>query len=488
MRFPESAWFRHGIWLTVMFGVMAGLHGAMPYFFDADTGYHLAVARLTAEHGILQAFPWTPFSWIADNYADKEPVFHWLLVPLVGLAPALAAGIAGTVLATVVLATLYVLLVKERVPDAGWWAILPLAASSAFVFRLALVRPHLLSIALALVISWSAARERWLVLAAACFLFPLCYTAWHLPVVLIVIVEVARWVSEREIKWRALFAGFAGLAAGIVVHPNFPANLELFWIQNVTVLLGTVWTERAGFEMGREFEPFNLASLILYMLLPAALLAAAAVFAWRKRHEDVLPPALAAITVGFFIITLRTQRFIEYLVPFTVFTLAVAWRPRVERRVVPALIAVGVIWIGLFARYPLELLRVRENAFPPTVAAELRAIVPEGEQVVTCGWEFTGEMMLALPERKFMVALDPVFFAMKDSDLYRLWFDTIHEPMPDAASVLRENFAARYVICQRVRKWGPIIETLNADSEAAFRGIHGKWVVFELLPPRARIN
>jgi hypothetical protein len=486
MRFFESVWLRHGVWLAVMFGLVGGLHGAMPYFFDGDTGYHLAVARLTAEHGILQAFPWTPFSWMADHYADKEPVFHWLLVPLAGLAPALAAGIAGTVFGTGVLATLYVLLVKERVPDAGWWTVLSLAASSAFIYRLALVRPHLLSIALALVISWSAARKRWLVLAVACFLFPLCYTAWHLPVVLIVIVEAARWISTRQIEWRAGLIALAALAAGIAIHPNFPANLELFWIQNVTVLIDTVWADRAGFDMGREFEAFNLVSLVLYALLPTALMAAGAVFAWRKRHEDVLPVALAAIGVGFFIVTLRTQRFIEYLVPFAVFALAVVWRPPAHRRVAPFLVATGAIWIGLVARYPFELLFKREDAFPPAVAAELRAIVPEGEQIVTCDWAFTGEMMLALPERKFMVALDPVFFAMKDEGLYQLWFETIHEPLPNAASVLRQKFAAGFVMCQNIRRWTPLIKTLDADSQATFRGVHGKWIVFELPAQRVR--
>lgn len=486
MRFSKSAWLGHGTWIAVLFGLLAGLHVAMPHFFDADTGYHLAVARLTAEHGILQAFPWTPFSWLADHYADKEPLFHWLLVPVAGLAPALAAGIAGVVLGTGVLAILYLLLVTERVPASGWWAILPLAASSAFVYRLALVRPHLLSIALALVISWSAVRARWLVLAVACFLFPLCYTAWHLPVVLIVIVEAARWISVREIEWRSAPVALAALAVGILLHPNFPQNLELFWIQNVTVLVGTVWAERAGFEMGQEFEPFDPVGLFLYMLWPTVLMLGAAAFAWRRRQQDVLATALAALAIAFFVISLRTQRFIEYFVPFSVFALAVGWRPAVERRVAPFLVLVGTLWIGLVARDPIERLLTRQDLFPPDVAAQLGATVSEGEQVVTCGWGFTGEMMLALPGRQFVVALDPVFFAMQDDDLYRLWFETMHEPMPRPASVLRESFAARYVLCRTDLKWRAILDALGADPEAAPRGVHGEWIVFELLPPGAR--
>ena len=172
--------------------------------------------------------------------------------------------------------------------------------------------------------------------------------------------------------------------------------------------------------------------------------------------------------------------------PFAVFALAVAWRPAAERRVAPFLVAIGSLWIGLVARDPIERLLARQDLLPPAVVAELGETVGEGEQVVTCGWGFTGELMLALPERRFVVALDPVFFAMQDEDLYRLWFETMHDPGADSASVLRENFAARYVLCRTDHKWRAILDALVADPGAALRGVHGEWIVFELLPPGAR--
>jgi hypothetical protein len=318
-------------------------------------------------------------------------------------------------------------------------------------------------------------------LGAVSFLFPLCYTAWHLPVALILIVETARWMSVRQVEWRSFLTVIAGLIIGIAIHPNFPANIELFWIQNVTVLFSTVWAEKAGFEMGAEFEPFNFVSLVLFVLVPAAITMAAAVIAWPRRRADFLPLVLAMTAVGFFAVTLRTQRFIEYLVPFGVFALAVAWRPDKDRRLAPALVAGGAIWIALIARYPIELLLIRDDAFPPAVAADLREVIHENEQVVTCDWKFTGEMMLALPDRKFIVALDPVFFAMKDAELYRTWFETINDPLPNAAIVLREKFDARYVLCRNIVDWNPLMKYLTADSNARFLGVHGIWVAYELL-------
>jgi hypothetical protein len=301
-------------------------------------------------------------------------------------------------------------------------------------------------------------------------------------VVLIGIVEAVRLVSERRFEWRGPLVAGAALMAGIALHPNFPANLELFWIQNYTVLFDTVWADRMGFEMGGEFGPFGALSLVRYVLLPAAAAAAAAWLAWRQRGQDMAPLALAATALAFLLITLRTQRFIEYLAPFAILALALAWRPARPRWIAPGLVAAGVVWIALFARHPVERLMERMETFPPEVASVLQQMVPEGEQVVTCEWHITGEMMLALPERRFVVALDPVFFAMNDADRYRIWYETIHQPPADAAARLREALDARYVICDRRTRWLPLVERLSQDREAALRGIVGMWVVFELLP------
>jgi hypothetical protein len=472
----------HALWIAIFLGVVGLIHNLTPNYQDGDTGYHLAVAQLTKKYGVLQAFPWTPFSWLADHYADKEFLFHVLMVPVANLDPNLAARLVGTLLGALLLSTVYVLLVKERVPNAGWWALLPIAASSAFLFRLVLVRAHLLSIPLALVITWSTARRRFGILAAACFVFPLCYTAWHLPVVLIGIVEAVRLGVERRFEWRGPAVAGVALALGITLHPNFPANLELFWIQNYTVLFDTVWSDRLGFDMGGEFGPFGALSLVRYVLLPAAAAVAAARIAWVRREDDIAPLVVAVTALAFLLITLRTQRFIEYLAPFAILALALAWRPARPRWIVPGLVAAGVAWIALFARHPVERLMDRMETFPPDVAHILQEMVPEGEQIVTCEWHITGEMMLALPERRFLVALDPVFFAMNDSDRYRLWYETINTPPEDAAAQLRDGLDARYVICDRRTKWLPLVEQLARDEQAELRGIVGMWVVFELLP------
>jgi len=490
----EAGGARGAAWLgwTLLFLALAGLLQLLiPAFFDGDTGYHLAVARLTREHGVLHAFPWTPFSWLAEHYADKELLFHWLLVPLAGLDPLTAARIAGTLLGGGLLLAVYALLRLEGVPAPGLWALLPLVASSAFVARFAMVRPHLLSVALVLVLTWAAARERRRLLAVSAFLFPLCYTAWHLPLVLVAIVESARFAAERRIDWRVPALTAAALGLGIAVHPNFPETARLFWIQNATILFGTAWSGAQGVDLGGEFRPFSLAGLLRYVTLPAALVLAALAAAVADRTRRTLPLAFAGAALAFLAITLRTQRFIEYLAPFAVVAAALAFagRPAAWRlagaRALPAVaVAVGLAWTLAFGRQPFALLGARHQPFPPHVAALLGDIIPEGAQVVTCDWRLTGEMMLALPERRFLVALDPVFFALHDPERYRVWYETVREPPERPATLLRDTFDAGWVLCGEQEQWRALHAALERDPAAALRGDVGLWRVYELRPSR----
>src|SRR5512138_1145758 len=229
-RWPIAVWAAGflAIAAVVQFGFVS-----IPY--DADTAYHVAVGRLIREHGILRAFPWTPFSWLADHYADKEELFHLLLAPLSGLDWIVASRIAGTVLGTVLLTVFWLLLRRERVRWAGLWVVAALASSGYFAVRFAIVRPHLLSIPLALAIAWAAARRRLALLFLLSLLYPLCYVGWHVALGLAVLAELARALSGERPSWKPAAAAAGGLALGVLIHPNFPAIVQLFWIQNARI-------------------------------------------------------------------------------------------------------------------------------------------------------------------------------------------------------------------------------------------------------------
>jgi hypothetical protein len=436
-------------WLLLLLVIAAGLQAYTWLPFDADTSYHLAVGRLIRAHGILQSFPWTPFSWLSDHYADKELLFHLLFVPFAGLDWALAAKIVGALVGTLLLWTLYGVLRVERVRWPGVWVLLALLSSGYFVQRFALVRPHVLAVACALAVTWAATRRRWAVLAAVCFIYPLSYTAWHTALVLVVVAETASRLSGRRLDWRPLAVAVASVAAGLLLHPNFPNILRFFWIVNFQILFGTAWRQMAGFSLGTEFQPLGLKGFLMFEVLPYGYALAAAALAWRLRRRDPLPLAFALAALAFGGLTRGSCRFIEYLSPFATVALALSmrdgWRPRL---VASMLSTVSVAHLYFFGGLnEITVMHGPSTNLPDEMAESLRSRIPPGAQVFTPDWIHAGNMMLALPERRFMVALDPVLFYAKDPELYATWYQLVRQPPPNPARVVRDLFGAEYVLC-----------------------------------------
>lgn len=454
------------VWPLLLFLVALLLQGLQnKNFADGDTGYHLAVARYTAAHGVLVDFPWTPFSWLGKHYADKELALHLLMVPFSGLDINLASRIVGALLGGVLLCTLYGVLRAARAPGAGFWTLAAVASSGAFIYRFVIVRPHLMAITLTMILVYAGGTRRWRALALACFAYPFCYTAWHVPLGLGVLAALANGIGRQPRWWAPAVVAPLSLALGVLAHPNFPNNLQFFWIQNVEVLFQTAWAGREGFELGGEFLPFTTRGLARYVAVPALATLGAVVVLARGRSREPLALLALAAALGFGLLTTQTQRFIEYLSPLSMLALALALGPGADRRWATGALAAGLAWTGLVGTHPIGLLRDQTIKFPEPVAEALQRLVPEGAMVFHCEWLDVGEMMLALPERRFLFALDPVLFYRGDPEAYRAWFTMLRQPPERPSEPLQRIFHADYVLCDVRPQWSAFRAAMEADPQ-----------------------
>ena len=449
--------------------------------WDADTAYHAAVGQLIREHGILRSFPWTPFSWLSDHYADKELLFHLLFLPFMGLGWITASKFVGTLLGAGLLFVLYLVLRAEKVCFAWIWALLPLAAADVFVFRFALVRPHLMSIPLGFLLLWSAARGRLLLLAAVSAIYPWAYSAfWQLPLVLLVAVEGARVLSGDRPRWKPAATVFAGLLAGWSIHPNAWNLLEFNWLVMVDVLFRGAWQSRGGIDLGLEFLPFTAAQWARWLLACTLMTAVGGVLAWRSRKTDPAPLAFALAATAFGILTIRTARFAEYFIPFAAVAMALASRSIPWRGVPVAVFGISLLYTGAPLAETLKGLGSRTELIPPHTASWLRQQIPPGAQVFTTEWGHTGTYMLALPDRKFIVALDPTLFLVKDPELYRLWYRIPRDPKPGTADIIRRQFGARYVVSFSDWQFDRFYELLASEPGVRTLLVTDRLMVYDL--------
>lgn len=452
---------------------------------DADTNFHAAVGGLIREHGILQAFPWTPFSWLSDHYADKELLFHLLFVPFIGLGWITASKVVGTLLGAVLLLVIYLILRAEKVRFAAIWAILPLITSDVFLYRFALVRPHLLSITLAIILLWAALRGRYLLLAAVSALYPWSYVAfWQLPLILLGIVEAARFLSGERVQWKPAAVSVAGIVIGWALHPNALNLLKFNWIVLVDVLLTNAWQSKEGIEMGLEFLPFSVMQWAQWLLAAVAMTLAGLVLGWRERKKDAGLLAIACAALVFGILSVRTARFAEYFIPFSAVTMALASRTVPWRGITIAVFAVVLLYAGKPLSETIHDLGRKTDVMPPQLALWLQQRIPAGSQVFTTEWGHTGTLIMALPDRKFIVALDPTLFLVKDPELHRLWYELPRRPRPGMAETIRKRFGARFVISLFDERFFNFYFQLSSEPGVkALLLTDDNWVVFDLGGP-----
>lgn len=470
-------------WILLLIVVVTAMQAAIPYPLDDDTAYHYSVARLMREHGVLQSFPWTRFSWQFDHYADKEFLFHLLFVPFTKLGYETAAKVVGTISGATVLVTLFLLLRAEKVRFAQLWALLPLG-TTIFLYRFSQVRPHLFSIALALLLVWAYCRQRPVLLFLAALLYPLCYVAfWQIPLLLVLAAEGGRLLSGERFRWQSPLLLVSGLVAGVVLHPNALNLLQMNWIHMTDILFRNAWGKHVEFNMGEEFEPFSFSGWFHNLAGPTLAISAALFLNWQDRRRCILSATVTIAMLFFLLLTIRTNRFLEYLVPFAIMSLALAAQRRAKDWLLPAMAVLSLCCTLLAGISLLQYIfspQQRPWQMESGVVRKVAQEMPAGANVFTCGWEYTGTLLAELPDRNYLVALDPTLFYKRNPAQYDLWHRTLMEAPTGAAEIVRRSFSSRYVLCLDHQTLHPFFDALTGDGKTRVLYSDGKWVLFDL--------
>jgi hypothetical protein len=512
-----------------------------PAFRDPDSFYHAKIAVLMAERGVIRDFPWLPFTTLSEAYADHHLLYHVLLIPFVlTLGAALGTKVLAVILASGAVTAFYGLLRVHAVRH-SWAYTIILATASSFVFRLNLAKAGAASVGLLLLALIVIRKRKPLLLFVLSWLYVLLHGGWPLMAVVVAtylatraVVDamhdrhpVASWASPWF--WKRLLTGSrharadffgadearhalaaaAGLACGIVVNPYFPQNLSFYWEQIVQI---GVINYQGKIGVGNEWYPYELDRLVgnasgpfILLMLVIALLAA--MMFWNDTvrrgrgavaREEVTPRvASLLLTVFFFLMTLRSQRHVEYFVPFFVFTGALLadslitrldFRALVSRLrtvfprpdiVVPAFL---LYWCAIFlyigARDLQATREIYDDGIPWTkyerAATWLKKNTPEGAVVLHSDWDDFPPLFFHDDRNRYINGLDPTFMYRKDADKYRIWTDiSTGTRMNGIAETAHNEFDARFLFVENdhegmlnAARVDPRLSPVYSDDEA----------------------
>lgn len=451
---------------AAVFGLFALLLTRPARLFDADSYLHLALARLIAEHGFVSGLPWARFSALGSHYGDKELLFHVLLVPFARFGDPEQNGPFALALLCAAIALSLAWLGRRAL---GRWgplvALLVFAGSGSFVLRALRLRPELLSVLVLLWVVWALACERYLLAALLSAVFALSHTAFHsLFGLAIAWFAWQRWAAGRW-EWKLLLSVGAGIALGLLVHPGFPDNLRIFWIQNVDF-----FRFKSQLDIGGEFQPHNTLNLLLldglWLCGLGGLWLARTPAADSVEHDLASRPLARRMAtfcwiaaLAFSLLFLQMGRFATLAVPFI--TLASAFELRARGLAVGSGIAIGggrslpstlvlaaIALLSLasglitsFANWQLA------GAMDAAQSGELRTFatrLPNGARVAA-NWDDAEQYAFFAARARYLNLLDPVFMAVAEPARHAAWMRVLRGEDPDPARTLTSELDSEYL-------------------------------------------
>jgi hypothetical protein len=518
---------------TVALAVIAAHLSLYPKVADLDGFYHLGHAAAYLEGSPFDtSFPWATQSAIRDHGADLWWGFHVVLMPLAAIGDVEWGVRLGALLLTFALAAcFYAVLRRHGVAGAGWWTAGFLVAVPNVLFRYLMLRPHVLSVAAALVLLSVLARGRWTHVLAVSALIAWLHLAlfWMAPGVvaayaLVRAVEAGAgpspgWRADRSLATTrasvpplaAIGASAAGSVLGWLLRPHPVAAAELAGIQTIRLFAAKQTEEPLLFSA--ELFPLGIGDLVQSAWLFVAVWlgsASAAALGVVRGRRDALPPeertllATALLVSAAFLLlaVFSARRAMVEWVAFGSLALPFAWRgvwAVARRRGAVALLAV-LLATHLAWGARRHALNVDLVAFSPDVmeetAAFLAAASEPGDVVFHAKWDNFGPLFARNRVNVYLGGMDPIFQFAHDPRRYWEFFylsadvnvEWTCDAFPcslgqatDTHQVLREHFGARWVVVEPYRNPRLSLYLLR-DPRFALAHDSQREAVFEVLP------
>lgn len=454
-----------------------------PNLAGVDAYYHIKYAYLYRTLGIKETL--SNFS-LAGEYSilnqhptDLSFLYHILLIPFTYGNIIVGSKISAVIVASLIFSLFYWVLRKSQIKYSFFWTLLFFAASSAFVFRLTLSRPFLLSILILILGFYLIIKKKYGWLFVLSIFYALSYAVSPLILVIAFIYIIAEYVQAKKIDWKILFYPLMGILIGLVIRPDFPQNLYIIFIQSFYTFFYKIKGVSLGIgaEMSLISAPLktNLILLFLFSLSLAFIIIDLIGKRIKKGRVSLIRLYTCFLAIFFCLLTLMSQRFFEYWTPFTIFLAAFTFKYLSRDKYWRDLAAQFIKIIGnfftrlkpfLFVLLCLVIISsgyinvseainlIGETIFPFDKYQEASHLLKENTPVQSiifnASWDNFPQLFFYNHHNYYIIGKDPTFMYVYDKELYWLWGNITNQGIicsqsekecPD--SVYTEKFSQR---------------------------------------------
>jgi hypothetical protein len=422
-------------------------------------------------------------SILKDNFVDHHFLYHLLLVPFAKIFTPLWGLKVATILIGASFLTLLFWFFQKNKFAHPWLAILLALSSAPFLFRLELGKANGVSfILLLLTIEFIVHRRYWF-LTLISFLYVWFYGGWLLGLFILAIFFFSQWLHELIIK-RNLIAGckkifnreqlklaaavISGNLLGIIINPYFPRNLKFYWWQIIEI--GMVNYQKF-LDVGREWYPADLMTIVSNTRIISILLIIIVVFTIiHFRKITALGTFFFFLTVAFFLLSMKSIRYIEYYVPIAVIFIGYGltylrdelkwlWQALIDQkndlRYVTIYMLIGVLTIiGLVSSYAETAINLQSIRFDYMEKALtfLETKTPARSVVAHGSWSEWPMLFYHAPSHYYLSGLDPTFSYLYNQEINEAWHLSSSQTDISATSIyslFHDQMQARYLIASK---------------------------------------
>ena len=448
---------------TRIFGTIVGTTMALYYFVfyfpprlvgsnDPDRYYHLALSQLMSAEGLIRKLPQAEDLGWGAYFPDKEFLFHAITAAGYWLAGPMGTLLVVPVLGIGIVSCIYWILSHRLLPTHA--ALLTLAAaflSPVFLFRITMLRPHVLAIFFFCLLLAGILRGRVWLAALAAAGYALSYHAFYMPAIAILFAAAFRWTDNAEGARRWQWA-VVGLIVGIILNPYFPSTVVLSWtIANIAMGVGLPPEIRSG----AELLPLGLLEYLDYFsFLPLALLATAVLIFMKNLRPS---PAMAgfwflfSLSTFLILLGLKSSRANEYAVPCIILLAGYAISLTTRRQLCTATTCLALVATQGYSAmvYYRDITSQEQGGNTDWYFAAVATIPMEadGQKVFNCEWAAGSYLLFARPGLRFVDLLEPALLWHASTEKYLARESLLRGFEENPRRVLRQNFHADYVLC-----------------------------------------
>ena len=456
---------------------------------DFDGYYHIKWTRTLWESMKMSkfppAFPWLPLTTLNPNdYVDHHLLFHVMQIPFAAFSdPRLGAKVGSALFASLAVFSCYWLVLRYRVRYGLVWLIALLACSSPFLFRMNMAKaPPFAIIYLVVAFHLFFKRKYWPLLPLA-LVFTWTYDLFVLLIMAAVFWSITMAIAEKRFVWQPVVYVIAGCAAGMIINPYFPHNLQLLFEHLQIKLTASEFDTKVG----SEWYPYDS-----WEFLGNSAVACIAMFVGyitfepserRRGHSAIF---LLLFSTALMVMTARWKRIAEYWPPFAILFAAFSLKPWLEgyrpyltrlpadvleelkpfldREGVPTreeewdwrywLTNAGVVVVALVLSIFL-FFNVRTTVkdigdsephdYYRAGAEWMRTHIPAGQIVFNTDWDDFPRLFYYDASHYYVTGLDPSYLFDKNPGLSQLYDRITLGQEEDPGPLIRDRFGARYI-------------------------------------------